>query len=373
MKFSRKGIRLMEEISDNIDKVFEDALQDYISGDTALKSASLPGSSLDPKPDGTFRGTGSSKSDSIRPHSGTYTPLVHDRTVNGYRYRSRSPPRGSYERDVETERRLSRPRVLSARKGKLQKGYQDFLNEQHAQPYSAKQYGKGRKEEVSLPALWTTARYRREATRMQETFEEERPVTAPAGALFDTGTVGLGETEPDDSSSAGGDQRANQRPKTAATTTTSGEETKRDKQQKHRKPKKDKDGGVIAPTKAWDPSTMGAGEMSAIGDMDDDASLGIAHDLDEEMSLADSIGEPGGLPQQLADEALEQAKRKKRMSLMTSREKEALLKREDARKLRERIAKRRAERVRVPPNPTDELCAECDDWFSGKSKYSFAS
>ena len=379
LKFARKGIKIMEEISSNIDKVFEEALQDYITGDLALKSASLPGSSLDPKPDGTFRGTGMAKTDTIRPHSGSYTPEVYERTINGYRYRSRSPPRGSYERDVETERRLSRPSVLSARKGKLQKGYQDFLNESQGLPYSSKQYGKGREEEVSLPGLWTTARFRRETSRMQESQDEERPITAPAGALFDGGTAGLGATEPDDSSSAGADPGAPQRPKTAAaipSESTSKSKTK-GKQGKHQSGRKNGEhGGEVAPTNAWDPSsTIGTGGFGGIGDMDDDASLGIAHDLDEEMSLADSIGEGAGAQtnKQLKDEELERAKREKRMNLMTSREKEALLKREDARKLRERIAKRRAERVRVPPNPTDELCAECDDWFSGKSKYSFAS
>lgn len=373
LKFARKGIRTLEEIGSNINTVFEEALADYIAGDLALKSAALPGSSLDPKPDGTFRGTGTSKNDTIRPHSGSYTPEVYDRTVNGYRYRSRSPPRGSFARDVETEKRLSRPSVLSSRKGKLQKGYQDFLNEAQEQPYSSKQYGKGRpgKEEVSLPGLWTTARFRRETERMQESMDEERPITAPAGGLFDAATAGLGATEPDDSSSAGGANTSQQRPKTAAVTPAASDKGKRKSKGKGGGRKKGEKGGEVAPTNAWDPaSTLGTDGFGGIGDMDDDASLGIAHDLDEEMSLADSIGEGAGTGgnTQLKNEELERAKRMKRMSLMTTREKEALIKREDARKIRERILKKRAATVRVPPNPTDELCAECDDWFSGKSK-----
>ena len=39
---------------------------------------------------------------------------------------------------------------------------------------------------------------------------------------------------------------------------------------------------------------------------------------------------------------------------------------------RDRLAKKLAPKQRVPDNPTDELCAECDKFFGGKSKFPLA-
>jgi hypothetical protein len=353
LKFARKGIMQMQETCDRIDDVFEEACKDYMIGDHALREAALPGSSLDPNVDGTFKGTGTAKKDTIRPHSGSFTPQVYDRNINGYRYRSRSPPRGAFEKDIETKQRLTRPKVLSARRGKLQRGYQDFLIEQQKQPYSSKQYGKGRgDEDVELPGLWTTARFKRETARMRETLEDDRPTTAPAGGMFDTaGTLGLDGTTPP--LGAEGEGRGEKvRPKTAIPFSP-------DTEKKGGKSKSN----TTANAASWDPSTMHV-EVA----MDDDASLGIAHDMDDEASLADSIGEGGSgvAPLQLKDEELEEAKRQKRLSMMTNKEVLAHAKREADKKLMEKRAKKFAPKQRIPPNPTDELCAECDEFFDGK-------
>ncbi len=354
MTSARSGIKRMAVIADGIESVFEEALLDYIDGERALEL--VRGGGMDVN--AAFSGTGKAKSDLIRPHSSSYTPQVFDRKINGYRYRSRSPPRGSPQKDIETKEWLSRPKPLSARKGKLQKSRHDVLINQARIPFSSKQYGKGREGRVQaeIPRLWTSTRFAREQ-------EERRPNTAPAGAPdgggLDDGTPrdprNAGDTENRAKSGARGSPAGGgkRRPKTAGNMRTTNE-------------------SVPVAEGKWDPSTghlEGALAESFDNGPDDDASLGIMQDPGDDMSIADSIGEGDFMA--LSGEDLEKAKLDKRRNLATAHELAVMERKGRAKRQRDRQAKKLAPKQRLPDNPTDELCAECDKFFSGKSKCAY--
>ena len=246
----------------------------------------------------------------IRPHSSTYTPQVFERKINGYKYRSRSPPRGSPQKDIETKERLSRPMPMSARKGKLQKSRNDVLINQARLPFSSKQYGKGREEGAGGDSA--TVDY----TRFVKAQEEMRPNTAPPGAqdggeLFGTSPTDAGVTDGTateaKSGTKGFPKRDKRRPKTAGSVRISN------------------DSDLPMVEGKWDPSTghLEGGLAEAFEDgPDDDASLGIMQDPGDEMSIADSIGEGDIIA--LEGEDLEKAKQEKRRNLATSRELEVI-------------------------------------------------
>ena len=354
MTLARIGIKRMAEIAEGIEDVFEEALLDYIEGDREIAMVRVGGK------DGKleFSGTGKAKTDTIRPHSSTYTPQVFDRKINGYRYRSRSPPRGSPQKDIETEERLSRPKPLSARKGKLHRSRHDILIHNAQLPFASKQYSKGRegKEQPEMPRLWTSTRFAREK-------EERRPNTAPAGVVGAdaTGLDGVSPRDAWDEDERGEaketGKKKKRRPMTAAVVRADGES---------------KSGNDMAGAR-WDPSTGHLEGGLAFDDgRDDDASLGIMQDLGDDASIADSIGEGGVFEGAMSGEDLEKAKLEKRRSLATARELAVMERKAKEKNERDRLAKKLAPKQRVPDNPTDELCAECDKFFGGKSKFPLA-
>ena len=338
MTLARIGIKSMQEVAANIESVFEEALSDYINGELAIKAAQAAQGPLDVDVNAAFSGTGKSKSDTIRPRSSTYTPQHFERRINGYKYRSRSPPRGSPQKDTETSDRLTRPKPLSARTGKLLKSRHDVLIEQAKIPYAKKQYGKGRDgmKQMEMPRLWTSTRFAREQ-------EAKRPNTAPNPSGDSMGLAGTtpreeGEGKARLNSGSPGKSKNKHRPKTAANV----RDGRDDKRQTEGK---------------WDPSTM---HIDIDKDLDDDASLGIMHDPGDDTSIVDSIGE-GSFD-------LEKAKLEKRRNLATAHELAVMDRKAKEAKERERRKKKLTPKIRVPPNPTDELCAECDIFFGGKSK-----
>ena len=226
---------------------------------------------------------GSLKPHKFRAHNETMRES-HYRNINGYKYRTRSPPRGAVKKEI-TMPEEKRPSSSSYLRGHVPRGQNDILNRKNNIPYSVRQLCKGRegKEAAVLPALQTTMRLL--------SWEQQRPSTAPAGM---GGTAPLGDAhEFVDAKSIKKvvhlpAAATEQRPQTAAAAS--------QVQQKHHK----KSSGRGRPKSSTDAANVGESPLFRVTDEagqahqgwdgtayveeeDDDASVGIMQDdeLDE--------------------------------------------------------------------------------------------
>ena len=83
-----------------------------------------------------------------------------NRTINGYRYRTRSPPRGAIAKGVEIPDETRRPASASYLRGAMTRGANEIFNAKNHVPYSERQFRKGREGKAAavLPGLLTTQR-----------------------------------------------------------------------------------------------------------------------------------------------------------------------------------------------------------------------
>jgi hypothetical protein len=255
----RWTIHTIEELSDGCEALYDKAFIDYDEearkriSEIEDRSRSRSRSASPNRNTSNMHGSIPSVEGKFDEHSSPYTRKCYYRQVNGYKYRTQSPPRGSTKSQLNIPGETRRPHSSSLLRGHVVRGQKDIFNEKNRIPYRGTQLGKG----GAIPGKSITRQFP----------DLRRPSTAPEASTGPPSSGRAKKTTQLPSKSLNNQKRQpktveSRRPRTATSPTGH-------KNVDNKRPKScaaSQSGG-----EGWDPNVIPDGE-------DDDASVGIIAD-----------------------------------------------------------------------------------------------